>query len=101
MYRFALVAAAAAVVAVPALLTPTSSAEARTRVTVSPYYVPAVYCSYKSKDWVQQRHRLLPRAICADRRCRHEVEDLRGHDVLEGRFRRRFDLSRLLGLLLN
>ena len=54
MHRFALVAAVAAVVAVPALFTSTGSAEARTRVTVSPYYVPAVYCSYKSKDWVQR-----------------------------------------------
>ena len=25
-----------------------------TRVTVSPVYVPAVYCSYKSKDWMQK-----------------------------------------------
>ena len=28
--------------------------QAATKVTVSPKYVPAIYCSYKSKDWVQK-----------------------------------------------
>ena len=51
MYKFAL--AAAAVIAIVPSLAPTQ-AEARTRVIVSPVYVPAVYCSYKSKDWYQK-----------------------------------------------
>ena len=51
MRRFALVAAVAAVVAAPALLSSSTSAVARTRVTVSPVYVPAVYCTYKSAEW--------------------------------------------------
>jgi hypothetical protein len=51
MYRFAL--AAAAVIALAPSLAPTQ-AEARTRVIVSPVYVPAIYCSYQSKDWVQK-----------------------------------------------
>jgi hypothetical protein len=49
MYKLAALAAVAAAIALPTSLT--TSAQAGTRVTVSPYYVPAVYCSYKSKDW--------------------------------------------------
>jgi hypothetical protein len=48
MYKLALVTAA--IFALAPSFTP-SSAEARTRVTVSPVYVPAVYCSYKSAEW--------------------------------------------------
>ena len=49
MYKLAFVAAAAALALAPSLAP--SPAEARTKVTVSPVYVPAIYCSYKSKDW--------------------------------------------------
>jgi len=49
MYKLAFFAAAAALAFAPALV-PTS-AEARTKVVVSPVYVPAIYCDYKSKDW--------------------------------------------------
>jgi hypothetical protein len=52
MLKLAFVAAAAAMAFVPTLA-PTS-AQAATKVTVSPVYVPAIYCSYKSKDWVQK-----------------------------------------------
>jgi len=52
MYKLAFVAAAAAMAFAPSLA-PTP-AQAGTRVVVSPVYVPAVYCSYKSKDWVQK-----------------------------------------------
>ena len=49
MYKLAFVAAAAAMAFVPSLA-PTS-AQAATKIVVSPVYVPAVYCDYKSKDW--------------------------------------------------
>jgi hypothetical protein len=52
MYKLAFFAAAAALAFVPALSP--STAEARTKVTVSPTFVPAIYCSYKSKDWVEK-----------------------------------------------
>jgi hypothetical protein len=52
MYKLAALAAVAAAIALPTSLT--TSAQAGTRVTVSPVYVPAVYCSYKSKDWYQK-----------------------------------------------
>ncbi len=58
MYKLAALAAVAAAIALPTSLT--TSAQAGTRVTVSPYYVPAVYCSYKSKEWDTEGHRLLP-----------------------------------------
>jgi hypothetical protein len=52
MYKLAFVAAAAAMAFVPSMA-PTT-AEAATKVTVNPVYVPAIYCSYKSKDWLQK-----------------------------------------------
>ena len=52
MYKLAFFAAAAALAFVPSFAP--SSAEAATKVTVNPTYVPAIYCSYKSKDWVQK-----------------------------------------------
>jgi hypothetical protein len=52
MYKLAFAAAAAVLAFAPAFAP--STAEAGTKVTVSPVYVPAVYCSYKSKDWVQK-----------------------------------------------
>ena len=51
MYKLALVAAAA--MALVPSMAPTS-AQAGTRIVVSPVYVPAIYCSYKSKDWLQK-----------------------------------------------
>ena len=50
MYKLAIAAAAAAVLALPAV-TPTP-AQAGWHGHVR--YVPAVYCTYKSKDWVQK-----------------------------------------------
>jgi hypothetical protein len=52
MYRLAALATLAAAIAIPTALT--TPAQAGVRVTVSPVYVPAIYCSYKSKDWVQK-----------------------------------------------
>jgi hypothetical protein len=49
MYKLAFFAAFAAFALAPSLVP--STAEARTKVTVSPTYVPAIYCDYKSKDW--------------------------------------------------
>ncbi|MGE0035997.1 MAG: hypothetical protein AB7S93_10205 [Xanthobacteraceae bacterium] len=50
MYKLAFVAAAAAALALTSAVAP-NSAQAGTRVTVSPVYVPAIYCDYKSAAW--------------------------------------------------
>ena len=44
---------AVAALAIPATLT-VAPAQAGVKVTVSPTYVPAIYCSYKSKDWLEK-----------------------------------------------
>jgi hypothetical protein len=53
MLKLVALATLAAAIAIPTALT-TTPAQAGVRVTVSPVYVPAIYCSYKSKDWVQK-----------------------------------------------
>jgi hypothetical protein len=52
MKTIAFAALAALAASIPTFAS--TSAEAGVRVTVNPTYVPAVYCSYKSKAWVDQ-----------------------------------------------
>ena len=81
MHKLALVTAA--IFALAPSFAP-SSAEARARVTVSPVYVPAVYCSYKSAEWKTKGIVSCPLGWAPEGLPRHEVEDRRWWpDVLE------------------
>ncbi len=95
MYKIAALAAVAAAIALPTSLT--TSAQAGTRVTVSPVYVPAVYCSYKSAEWKTKGIVSCPLNWAPIGFPRHEMED-RGWrpDVLVHQLVWRPGISRLL-----
>ena len=87
MYKLAFVAAAAAMAFVPSLA-PTS-AQAATKIVVSPVYVPAIYCDYKSEGLEDEGHRHLPDGLGTDRLPRHSLEGQQVSDQLLEHLRRR------------